>query len=125
MEWENTPESTNIDDRRGQSGGGVQLGGTGGLGLGAIIVLALIGYFTGIDPRVLIGGAEMVTGAGHGTISQSAGNVARPSAPVRNDSMKTFVAHVLGETEAVWAEVLPAQMPGVPGVAAPIAVAPR
>ena len=33
-------------------GGGVPLGGgTGGLGLGAIVVLALIGYFTGIDPR--------------------------------------------------------------------------
>ena len=112
MEWENTPESTNIDDRRGQSdggSGGVQLGGTGGLGLGVIVVLALIGYFTGIDPRVLIGGAEMVAGGSHGTLSQSAANVGRPSAPVRNDSMKTFVAHVLGETEAVWTEVLPAQ----------------
>lgn len=109
MEWENTPESINIDDRRGQSGGGPQLGGTGGLGLGAIVVLALIGYFTGIDPRVLIGGAEILTGGGNGVIHQQAANVGRPSAPVRNDPMKTFVAHVLGETEAVWAEVLPAQ----------------
>jgi hypothetical protein len=109
MEWENTPESTNIEDRRGESGGGFQFGGTGGLGLGTIVVLALIGYFTGIDPRVLIGGAQILAGNGNGTMSQQATNVHRQSAPVRDDSMKTFVAHVLGETEAVWAEVLPAQ----------------
>jgi len=107
MEWENTPESTNVEDRRGESGG-LSFGGTGGLGLGTIIVLGLIGYFTGIDPRLLIGGAEILTG-GNGSISQPATNVGRPAVPVANDSMKTFVAHVLGETEAVWTEVLPAQ----------------
>jgi predicted metalloprotease len=108
MEWENTPESTNIEDRRGESGG-LSFGGTGGLGLGTIIVLALIGYFTGIDPRLLIGGAEILTGNGNGSISQPATNLARQPAPVGNDSMKTFVSHILGETEAVWADVLPAQ----------------
>ena len=104
MEWENTPESTNIEDRRGQ-GGGLQIGG-GGLGLGTIIVLALIGYVTGIDPRLLIGGAEMV--ARHSPPAQQT-QIARQSSPGHDDSMKSFVAHVLGETEAVWAEVLPAQ----------------
>lgn len=110
MEWENTPESVNVEDRRGAGGGSPLGGGTGGLGLGAIVVLALIGYFTGIDPRLLIGGAEILTGSnGNGAIAQQATNFGRQAAPVRNDSMKTFVAHVLGETEAVWAQVLPAQ----------------
>jgi hypothetical protein len=109
MEWENTPESTNIEDRRGAGGGAPLGGGTGGLGLGVIVVLALIGYFTGIDPRVLIGGAEILTGSGsHGTIQAPVADVGRPAAGP-NDPMRTFVAHVLGETEAVWAQILPAQ----------------
>jgi uncharacterized protein len=109
MEWQNTPESTNIDDRRGGGGGGLPIGGgTGGLGIGVVIVLALIGYFTGIDPRVLIGGAEIVAGS-HGNAVNQQVSMTRAPAPTGSDPMKTFVAHVLGETEAVWAQVLPAQ----------------
>jgi predicted metalloprotease len=108
MEWENTPVSMNVEDRRG-SGGGMPLGGgTGGLGLGAIVVLALIGYFTGIDPRLLIGGAEVLTGGSNATFQAPAVDAGRPTAGAA-DPMKIFVEHVLGETEAVWAQVLPAQ----------------
>src|SRR5260364_266078 len=39
---------------------GLPIGG-GGLGIGTIIVLGLIGYAFGIDPRILIGGAEMLS----------------------------------------------------------------
>ena len=38
--------------------------GGGGLGIGTIIVLGLVGYAFGIDPRILIGGAEILTGGG-------------------------------------------------------------
>ena len=62
MQYENTPVSENIEDRRGQGGGGMGMG-SGGLGIGAIIVIFAISYFTGISPQVLMGGAEMVTGA--------------------------------------------------------------
>ena len=42
---------------------GLPMGG-GGLGIGTIIVLGLVGYAFGIDPRILIGGAEILTGGG-------------------------------------------------------------
>jgi predicted metalloprotease len=106
MEFENTPLSDNVEDRRGDGGGGGFnfSGGTGGLGLGAIIIVTLIGYFTGIDPRVLLGGAEVASNVGD---QSPPAQVA--SAPGADDATKTFVRHVLGETEAVWSEILPAQ----------------
>ena len=119
MDWENSRRSDNIEDLRGQGGGGgggfgMPIGG-GGLGIGAIIVLALIGYATGIDPRILIGGAEQVVNHGQ-TYSgrpmdqqqQQAGNPpTQTGAP--KDQMGDFVAAVLGETEDVWSQVLPDQ----------------
>ena len=44
--------------------GGFPIGGGGGLGIGTIVVLGIIGYALGIDPRLLIGGAEMFSGGG-------------------------------------------------------------
>jgi uncharacterized protein len=105
MEWENTPLSDNVEDRRGGGGLGFS-GGTGGLGLGAIIIVTIIGYFTGIDPRVLLGGAEVVSNL---QTQSPQTQTASLSAPGADDATKTFVRHVLGETEAVWSEVLPAQ----------------
>jgi hypothetical protein len=98
MEWENTPLSDNVEDRRG----GLSVGG-GGLGLGTILILTVIGYFTGIDPRMLIGGAEVVSDM------RSQAPQSQPAAPGVDDKLKLFVRHVLGETEAVWADALPAQ----------------
>jgi predicted metalloprotease len=104
MEWENTPLSDNVEDRRGGGGGGLGgFGGTGGLGLGTILILTLIGYFTGIDPRMLIGGAEVVSDM------RAQAPQSQAAAPGADDKLKLFVRHVLGETEAVWADALPAQ----------------
>ena len=103
MEYENMPASSNIEDRRGQGGGGGGLAmGGGGLGIGAIIVIFAISYFTGISPQVLMSGAEMAAG----NQSQQA---PRPVATDPNDPMRNFLSRVVGGTEAVWAEVLPAQ----------------
>ena len=117
MEWENSRESTNVEDERGASGGGgggIQIGGgTGGLGIGVILVLALIGYFTGIDPRILIGGAQIVMGNGGNGSSYTApapSPVAmQPQQNAQNDPMLVFVKKILGQTEDVWSQVLPAQ----------------
>ncbi len=100
MRLDDIRESDQVEDVRG-SGGGVP-GGRGGLGVGAVIVLTLIGWATGINPSLLIGGAEVVTNMGGGGRSVSR------SAPI-NDDTKRFVAKILAETEDVWAQVLPEQ----------------
>ena len=114
MRWEDARRSDNIEDRRGEQyanagGGGPMLGGAGHLGLGTMVVLGVIAYAFGIDPRVLIGGAEMLTNATGGSqVAQQ--QPARPrhaSAP--SDKIGQFVAAILGENEDVWSDVLPKQ----------------
>ena len=94
--------------------------GAGGLGLGTIVVLGLIGWALGIDPRVLINGAEMVEGGRQGGPAtgqvqapyrngreQDARGVGRSGAP--RDQLGQFAAAILGETEDTWSRVLPEQ----------------
>jgi len=74
MRWEDFRPSTNVEDRRGM---GIP-GGRGGLGMGTIIILGLVGWALGIDPRVLIGGAEMMTGGGGGYEQSQRGQTGTP-----------------------------------------------
>src|SRR5579872_1500284 len=106
MEWEQSRESANVEDRRGEGGGFSIGGGGGGLGIGAIVILGLIGYFTGIDPRLLIGGAEILTGSGNGVAHHAP---APTQSVAQNDPMRRFVAKILGQTEDVWTKILPEQ----------------
>src|SRR3954453_16055157 len=102
MRFDDLPQSDNIEDRRGDSGGGggcfgLPFGG-GGLGIGTMIILGIVGYALGIDPRLLIGGAEMIGGGTHQQQqSQPSGKSGAPS-----DEMGKFVARILGSTEVVW-----------------------
>ena len=58
MRLEELPRSDNVEDRRGMR----MPGGRGGLGIGTVVILGLLGWWLGIDPRILIGGAEIFTG---------------------------------------------------------------
>ena len=67
MQYEDLPESSNVEDRRGEGGyvggggfGGIP-GGAGGLSIGTIVILGVVGWALGIDPSFLIGGAEILT----------------------------------------------------------------
>ena len=64
MRLDDLPESGNVEDRRGEGGfGGGGFGlpiGGGGLSIGTIVALGLIGWALGIDPSLLIGGAEVL-----------------------------------------------------------------
>jgi len=112
MEWENTPVSANVEDRRGEGGGGgggggFALGG-GGLGIGGVLLVLAISYFTGINPAILLGGAEVASR--HMSPQQQQQTAAsQPAASPADDRNVQLVRHVLGETEAVWSEELPAQ----------------
>ncbi len=107
MRWDDFRRSDNIEDDRdagyggGYGGGGFGIPG-GGLGIGTVIVLGLIGWATGIDPRILIGGAEFING-GSQYQQDYRPNSWRTGAP--SDRTGQFVAAVLGNTEDTWAEI--------------------
>ncbi len=112
MRWDDFRRSDNIeDDREGGGGGGFGAGsggfgipgGRGGLGIGTVIVLGLIGWATGIDPSILIGGAEMLRGGGSSSQQPYRQPQRQTGAP--KDQTGQFVAAVLGNTEDVWTEV--------------------
>lgn len=105
MKWQDFGRSANVEDRRGQSG---IPGGKGGLGIGTVVVLGLIGWALGIDPRLLIGGAEMVNKMRPETTATQPGQTGTPS-----DDTGQLVAAVLAANETVWSEILP-QQKGIP-----------
>ncbi len=109
MKWEDLQESQNIEDRRGEEGpSGRGPMGAGGLGLGTMVVLGLVGWALGINPAVLIGGAEMLNKMrGGGQVVEQERPRAQPGEI--NDQMGRFVAKIMGENEAVWSKVLPQQ----------------
>src|SRR4051794_21767479 len=115
MRYDDFRRSDDIEDRRGDDGGGMGGGGFGlpmgggGLGIGTIIVLGLVGYAFGIDPRILIGGAEILTGGGQApsyqTDRQSSSNAKR-GAPT--DEMGSMISGILGEIDDRWSEIFQA-----------------
>jgi uncharacterized protein len=93
MRLDELPTSNRIEDRRGLTTS------RAGMGVGTIVVLGLIGWALGIDPRLLIGGAEMMSRNGQ-TQQQTEVGTGTPS-----DEMGRFVSAILGSTEAEWREV--------------------
>jgi predicted metalloprotease len=107
MRWEDLPESQNVEDRRGETGGGGGgfgggfPGGRGGLSIGAILVLGLIGYATGIDPSVLIGAADQFSRQQPRVEQTQPGKTgAKPT-----DEQGRFVTRILASTESTWKDV--------------------
>src|SRR6202795_3729920 len=99
MRYDDFRRSDDIEDRRDDSGGGgggfgIPMGGGGGLGIGTMIVLGLVGYAFGIDPRVLIGGAEILTG-GQSPSYQSDRRSAPAKTGAPTDEMGSMISGVL------------------------------
>ncbi|MGJ5179955.1 KPN_02809 family neutral zinc metallopeptidase [Bradyrhizobium oligotrophicum] len=110
MRYDDFRRSDDIDDRRDEGGGmgggmGLPIGG-GGLGIGTIIVLGLIGYAFGIDPRILIGGAEMLGHGGAPTQQADRRSPGKTGAP--KDEMGDMISGVLGEIDDRWTEIFQA-----------------
>jgi predicted metalloprotease len=94
MRLDELPTSDRIEDRRG-----LTASRAGGVGVGTIVVLGLIGWALGIDPRLLIGGAEMMSRSDQ-TQQETQVGTGTPS-----DETGRFVSAILGSTEAEWQEV--------------------
>jgi len=90
MRWRDRRQSTNVDDRRVVSRGGMAVGG----GLGTI-VLVVVALLFGADPRELLNQGQGGGDPARGTQS------ARPVNP-QEEELKQFSSAVLAETEDVW-----------------------
>jgi uncharacterized protein len=101
MRIDDLPQSDRIEDRRGGLSG--VPGGRGGLGIGTIVILGLIGWAIGIDPRVLIQGAETISGSDQS--QQQSDAASRTNSGTPTDTMGHFVSAVLGSTEAQWTAI--------------------
>jgi predicted metalloprotease len=99
MRWGDLRRSGNVEDRRGMGGGFGGGGRRGGLGIGALIIVGLIAWATGIDPRIILGGMEMIQGPGTQQTTQQ-GKQGTP-----DDEIGQFMASVLGSTEDVWTKI--------------------
>jgi uncharacterized protein len=105
MRLDDLQESSNVEDRRdggGYGGGGGFPMGGGGIGIGTIVVLGIVGWALGIDPSLLIGGAEMLNRQ-QPQIQQAPPTARRTGAP--QDDMGRFVSKVLGSTELQWKQI--------------------
>jgi predicted metalloprotease len=110
MRLDDLPEDASIEDRREEGGyvGGGRGGfgmpmGAGGLSIGTVLVLGIIGYALGIDPSVLIGGAEMLS-RGQPQVQSQQNPQRRTSRPT--DEMGRFVNRILSSNNAEWRQIL-------------------
>ncbi len=128
MKWRGRQQSSNIEDRRSQGGGG--LGGLGGLGgspfgrgggirlptgggrgarggigglIGMVVVLGLIWVLTGTNP------IDMLTGDSTTGPSSSASSRSQLPASGEESELRDFVGVVVKETEDLWTEVFSQQ----------------
>ena len=94
MRLDDSRESDNVEDGRGQGGGG----GIRGihLGLFGTVVVIGVGYFLGISPSTML---NLLNGGGDAT-TQSATPVT--GSADANDPQVVFVRKILGSTEDVW-----------------------
>ena len=96
MRWEDFRRSDNVEDTRGS--GGIP-GGAGGLGIGGLIIVALIAWVLGIDPSVLIGSLSNLNTESPSR-SEAPNTAGRPA-----DQTRQFVSAVLGDTEDRWRDI--------------------
>ena len=96
MRLEGRAESSNVEDRRGQRR---SAGGPAGIGCGGLILVLLLSYFTGQDPRTFL----QLLGAMQEAAPATQESTAPAAAP--GDSLGKFAAVVLKDTELTWTGV--------------------
>jgi predicted metalloprotease len=98
MRWTRGDRSSDIEDRRGEGGGGI--GGLrvgGGIGIGGAVILLILSLVFGQNFFALLGDGDVAPGPGGG----------EPSAPARKASpaeeqLADFVSFVLDDVQNTW-----------------------
>jgi uncharacterized protein len=104
MKWEGHEQSENVEDRRGQGGGGrmPRVGGRG-IGLGSIAIALVAGWIFGINPMTVLG---LLSGEGGVPVAQQPAEPGRK--PPAEDKVAAFTSVVLKDTELVWGRIFQA-----------------
>lgn len=94
MRWEDSRRSDNIEDRRGFSFGGrpVALGG------GGLLLVLIASLLLGVNPLSLLQGVDA-------NVDQPVATGPASPGTAGEETVKDFVAAVLGETEDVWRDL--------------------
>ena len=98
MRLDGRRESSNVDDRRGRSG--FSAAGIGGMGIGGLVVVALISWLMGgnpLDALQMISESQM----GNVTTQTQDGQAFSPE----EEELAKFSRQILAGTEDVWTEV--------------------
>ena len=96
MKLDGLNESNEIEDRRGQSGGGGLLGGGGRLGIGSLILAAIAYFVFGISPSTTLSGLDAVN-----SVTQNSSQ-AVPKGDYTKDGSSVFVSKILQSTRDIW-----------------------
>jgi predicted metalloprotease len=110
MRWQDGGQSSDIEDRRDESGGGGGGGfGFGGMHIGiggALILLVLSLIFHQNFFALLGGGGGSTSGVQSGPATSGPPDAARDQA---EEPLVHFISFVLDDTQKTWAEILPQQ----------------
>lgn len=96
MRLDDSPESQNVEDRRGIKPAQAAMGG------GMILLIMIVSQLLGIDPRALMQVAQVVQGPA--VQAPAPGGGGGVNAPPKDDAGSKFVRQILGLTEEVWAQ---------------------
>ena len=100
MRWTPGGRSRNLDDLRGQTGGGRMIGGRG-MGIGGAVIALILSLVFGVN---IFDGS----GGGGGPVQASPGTVDQPVASTPQEEERIqFVSFVLDDVQKTWAELLP------------------
>lgn len=97
MRW-TTGDRSNIEDRRGMSGFGMR--GAGGLGLGGLVILLLLSWFTGVDFLSLF------SGGGPSAPSESVGTTGKIETTPEEERLVDFVDAVMRDAQGTWTNLV-------------------
>ena len=101
MRWNPGGRSEDLEDRRGEGGGGMQFGGIH-LGLGGVVILFILSLVFKRDFLSLLGNGDS---AGTGTVATRTD----PARDQQEEPMVQFVSFVLDDAQKTWPQILAAQ----------------